>query len=121
MSVFVCTATDVDFSPVSALPVIKPNKFFSLRSFFSKTPTSLPSLITVALSLIRINSAILWVTIKTATPLSLNSLIFLNNLSVESKSSAADDSSRINTLVFSRKNALPIVIQALIGNDKLNT
>ena len=58
---------------------------------------------------------------KTATPLSRNSLIFLNNLSVESKSSAAEDSSKINTFVFSRKNALPIVIHALIGNDKLNT
>ena len=53
-------------------------------------------------------------------PLSRNSLIFLNNLSVESKSSAAEDSSRINTFVFSRKNALPIVIHALIGNDRLN-
>ena len=76
---------------------------------------------TVALSLIRINSAIRWVTINTAMPLSRNSRIFLNNLSVESKSSEAEDSSRINTFVFSRKKTLPIVIHALIGNDKLNT
>ena len=58
LSVLVCIAIDVDFSPVSSLPVIKPIKFFSLRSFFSNTPTSLPSLITVALSLILTSSAI---------------------------------------------------------------
>ena len=118
-SVLVCIATDVDFSTVSSLPVIRPIRFFSLRSFFSNTPTSLPSLITVALSLILTNSAIRCVTINIATPLSRNSLIFLNNLSVESKSRAAEDSSRINTLVFSLKNALAIVIQAFIGSDKL--
>ena len=75
---------------------------------------------TVALSLILTSSAILWVTINIATPLSRNSLIFLNNLSVESKSRAADDSSRINNFVFSLKNALAIVIHAFIGSDKLN-
>ena len=119
MSVFVCTATDLDFSPLSALPVIKPIRFFSLRSFFSKTPTSFPSLITVALSLILTNSAILCVTIKTATPFSFNSRIFLNSLSVESKSKAAEDSSKINNFVFSLRKALAIVIHAFIGKERL--
>ena len=59
-------------------------------------------------------------TINIAAPLSRSSLIFLNNLSVESKSNAAEDSSRINTFVLSLKKALPIVIHALMGRDKLN-
>ena len=57
---------------------------------------------------------------KTATPLSRSSLIFLNSLSVESKSKAADDSSKINNFIFSLKKALAIVTHAFIGSDKLN-
>ena len=40
-------------------PVINPNKFFSVISSPASTPTSIPSLITVARSLILTNSAIL--------------------------------------------------------------
>ena len=49
-------------------PVIKLRRFFSVISSPAKTPTSNPSLITVARSLILTNSAIRCVTIKMAAP-----------------------------------------------------
>ena len=52
-----------------------------------------------------------------AVPLSLNSRIFLKSRSVESKSNAAEDSSRINTF-GTLNSARVIVIQALVLSGK---
>jgi hypothetical protein len=60
----------------------------------------------------RISSAMRCVTINTADPAFRSSRIFANSRSVESRSSAADDSSRIKTLGL-RNNARPIVIHWL--------
>ena len=96
-------------------PAISRSRFFSLMSAFSSTPTSRPSRSTVARSLMRVISAMRCVTMITAEPLSRNSRIFANRRSVESKSKAAEDSSRISTFGW-HNSARPIVIHCLMLN-----
>ena len=66
----------------------------------------------------RISSAIRWVTMIMAVPLSRISRIFWNKRSVESKSNAADDSSNISRS-GSHKKPRAMVIQALMLSGKV--
>ena len=98
----------------SRSPVIRPSRFCSVISCFSSTPTSRPSRITVARSLMRISSAMRWVTMITVAPWSRSSRILAKSRSVESRSRAAEDSSRMSTSGF-MSSARPMVIPLLDG------